>query len=242
MGVVLFLLGVFCQGFLFWRGWRWRGWSIYPFFYAYLSYTTFWTFVLISFPHAHPLYPRVYWDSELGATVLRLLVAWEILRGVFNRGVIRKIAGTAIVVLIVLLALAFWLSGPSPSVSPIADFMRRMALSEGLWTILVFGLAWFYGIQIGKNIWGMAVGFLIFVSSEITNLAAFDLASWFTPIWRFLHPFAYIFMLAVWTWALWDYAPNPHNEIDTSLGSRLLSTWKRRSTALEESIRKVTQP
>ncbi len=242
LSLVLFLVGSCFQGLLFWRGRRWSGWRSYPLFYFYLSYTTFWTVAFLFFPHTHPLYPRVYWDSELGATVLRFFVAWEIFRGVFGRGVIRRIAGTAIFVVMVLLALAFWLTGPSPSVSLVADFMRRMALTAGVWTILVFGIACFYGIRIGKNIWGMAVGFLIFVSSEITNLAAFDLASWFAPIWRFLHPFAYIFMLAVWTWALWDYAPNPYNEISTSLGARLLSTWKRQSTALEETIRKVTQP
>ncbi len=150
--------------------------------------------------------------------------------------------GDVMVVVLVLLALAFWLSGPTPGVSPVIDFMRKMALTAGVWTVLVLGVARFYGIRIGQNTWGMAIGFLIFVSSEIANFAAFDLSSWFIPIWRFVHPFAYVFMLAVWTWLLWDYAPNPQNETDSSLGPLLLSEWQRQSAALDKTIRKVIQP
>ena len=243
IGAVLFLFSVSCQGLLFWRGWRWGGWHAYPFFYIYLSYTSFWTVAFLFFPHAHPLYPKVYWDSELVAAVLRFLVAWEVFRGVFRHGtVIRRIAGDVMVVVLVLLALAFWLSGPTPGVSPVIDFMRKMALTAGVWTVLVLGVARFYGIRIGQNTWGMAIGFLIFVSSEIADFAAFDLSSWFIPIWRFVHPFAYVFMLVVWTWKLWDYAPNPQDETDSSLGPLLLSEWQRQSAALDETIRKVIQP
>src|SRR5260370_15033767 len=182
VGVGLFLIGVSWQGLLFWRGWRWGGWHAYPFFYAYLSYTSFWTVAFLFFPHAHPLYPKVYWDSELVAAVLRFLVAWVVFRGVFRHGtVISTIAGTLIVVVLVLLALAFWLSGPSPGISPVIDFMRKMALSAGVWTVLVLGVARFYGIRIAQNTWGMAIGFLIFVSTEIANFSAFDLSSWVIP-------------------------------------------------------------
>jgi hypothetical protein len=120
--------------------------------------------------------------------------------------------------------------------------MRKMALSAGVWTVFVLGVARFYGIRIGQNTWGMAIGFLIFVSSEIVNFAAFDLSSRFIPIWRFVHPFTYVFMLAVWTWLLWDYVPNPQNETDSPLGPLLLSEWQRQSAALDETIRKVIQP
>ncbi len=242
LGDVLFLISVCCQGLLFWRGWRWGGWQAYPFFYIYLSYTSFWTGAFLFFPHTHPLYPSVYWDSEIVAAALRLLVAWEVFRGVFRQGTVRRIAGTSLVMVLALLALTFWLSGPPPGVSFVIDFMRKMALSAGAWIILVLGVARFYGIRIGQNAWGMAIGFLIFVSSEIANFAAFDLSSWFIPIWRFLHPFAYVFMLAVWTWALWDYLPNPQKEIDSSLESLLLSEWQRQSAALHETIRRVIHP
>lgn len=243
LGIVLFLFGVTCQGLLFWRGWRWRGWHAYPFFYIYLSYTSFWTVAFLFFPHAHPSYPRVYWDSEVVAAVLRFLVAWEVFRAVFRHGtVIRRIAGTVILAVLLLLAIGFWLSGPSPGVSSVVDFMRKMALSAGAWTVVVLGVARFYGIRIGQNTWGMAIGLLTFVSSEMANFAAFDLASWFVPIWRFVHPFAYVFMLGVWTWALWHYVPNPQNEIDSHLGSHLFSKWQRQSAVLGQTIRKIIQP
>lgn len=242
VGAVLFLMSVSCQALLFWRGWRWGGWHAYPFFYIYLSYTSFWTIAFLFFPHGHPLYPSVYWYSEIGAAVLRLLVAWEVFRSLFRQNTVKKIAGIALTIVLTLLALVYWLSGPSPGVSWAIDFMGKMALSAGLWTILVLGVAKFYRIRVGQNIWGMAIGFFIFVSSEIVNFAAHDLSPSFIPIWRFVHPFAYVFMLAVWTRAIWDYAPNPHSETDSSLGSLLLSEWQIQSEALNKTVRKVIQP
>lgn len=241
--IVLYLFGVSCQGLLFWRGWRWGGLHAYPLFYIYLSYTSFWTVALLFFLHA-PWYARVYWGSEVVAAVLRFLVAWEIFRTLFGCGsVIRRIAGTVILAVLLLLALGFWLSGPSPGISLVVDFMRNMALSAGVWTVVVLGVARLYGIRIGRNTWGVAIGLLIFVASEIVNFAAFDLASWFIPIWRFIHPFAYVFMLAVWAWSLWDYAPNPQDErADSSLTPLLLREWQRQSAALDETIRKVIRP
>lgn len=242
VGVVLFLISVSFQALLFWRSWRWGGWRAYPLFYVYLSYTSFWTIAFLFFSHKDPLYPTVYWDSEIVAAVLRFLVAWEVFSSVFRQVTVRRVSGAALIILLALLALAYWLGGPSPGVPPVADFMGKMALSAGLWTILVLGFARFYGISIGQNTWGMAIGFFIFVSSEIVNLAARFLWPWFIPIWRFVHPFAYVFMLAVWTRALWDYAPNPHSETDSSLGSLLLSEWQRQSEALNKTVRKVIQP
>ena len=242
VGVALFLISVSFQALLFWRGWRWSGWHAYPFFFSYLSYTTFWTIAFLFFPHKHPLYPSVYWDSEIVAAVLRFLVAWEVFRSVFRQSTVRKIAASILIIVLALLALAYWLSGPSPGVSSVIDFMRKMALSAGLWIILVLGVARFYRIRIGQNAWGMAIGLFIFVSGEIVNFAARDLSPWFIPIWRFFHPFGYVFMLAIWTWAIWDYSPNPHSETDSSLGSLLLSEWQRQSEALNKTVRKVIQP
>src|SRR5438045_8611040 len=95
LGDVLFLISVCCQGLLFWRGWRWRGWQAYPFFYIYLSYTSFWTGPFLFFPHTHPLYPTVYWHSASVAAALRQLVPCVAFRGVFRQATVSRIGGTA---------------------------------------------------------------------------------------------------------------------------------------------------
>lgn len=239
----LFFLGVASQGLLFWRASRWRGWRAYPFFYTYLSYTAFWTIVLSLFPHSHPLYPKVYWYSDLVAAVLRFLVVWEIFRTAFRPGtVVRKVARRIILAALLLLALVYWWSGPSPGFHPFVDFMRKMSLAAAVWTILVLGIAWFYGIRIGQNIWGMSFGFLVFVSSEIVTFSAVVLVSWFNTFWRFIHPLSYVFMLTVWVWSLWDYVPNLQSEFDSSISPHLFSGWQRQSRALNEAIRRVTRP
>ena len=243
LSVGLFMLGVSSQGLLFWRASRWGGWRTYPFFYTYLAYTAFWTIVFLFFPHSHPLYPKLYWYSDLVAAVLRFLVAWEVFRAAFQRGtVVRKVAGRIVLAALLLLALVYWWSGPSPGFHPIADYMRKMALAASVWTFLVLAIVWFYGIRIGPNLWGMAIGFLVFVSSEIVTFSGFGLAPGLNSFWRYVHPFSYAFMLTVWVWSLWDYVPNLQTQFDSPISSRFFSRWQRQSQALNEAIRRVTRP
>lgn len=244
VGLVFFFAGVSSQALLFWRGCRWCAWRKYPLFFIYLSYTSFFTIFFLFFPHAHPMYARVYWYNELGAAVLRFLVAWEIYRQVFRGGsVVRSIAGSILVGALTLLALVFWAGGPGPGTSLVIDFMRKMALAVATWIVVVIGLAGFYAIPIGRNIWGMAIGFLIFAASQIANFAAFDLSPRFGPIWPLVHPFSYLCMLAVWVWSLWNYAPNPElRSSESSMGPEAISEWQERSAALNKIIRKVINP
>src|SRR5258707_14807324 len=98
LGVAFFLIGVTSQGLLFWRGSRRGGLRPYSFYFFYLSYTLFWTVAFLFFPHTHPLYAKVYWDSALVAAVLRFFVVWEVSRSMFRSGtMIRKVAGTILV-------------------------------------------------------------------------------------------------------------------------------------------------
>ena len=242
---VFYGAGYSLQGLLIWRACRSRAWRYYPFFCSYFMYTCFSGSVqLILALLRYPGYAPIYVLSEAVAAVLRFAVAWELYRHVFHRGsALRSIAGGVLICALILLAFAFWTSGASPGASVSVDFMRKMALSVAAWIVLVMGLARFYRIPVARNIGGMAIGFLAFSASEMADFAAFDLSPRFEAIWRYVHPFSYLCMLAVWVWSLWDYAPNRQlTSTELSIGSQALTHWQDRSSALQDAVWKVIKP
>ena len=70
-------------------------------------------------------------------------------------------------------------------------------------------VARYYGVQLGRNLWGIAVAFGAYASVMTMNNAMVDLGHWFVPYWRLLSPLSFVAMLGMWTWAVWVYAPNP---------------------------------
>ncbi len=236
------LLAHTLQGLLFWRSVKCVLWKRYPFFYAYLLYTAFSSVVqALPFVIRNPAYPKVFWLVQLGSSVLRFGVAAEIYRHVFPRDSgPRRTAGKALVAALTLLAVLFWASGASPGPSIILDFLRKVALSQAVWVLLILGLAQYYGIRIGRNIWGMAAGLLIFVGIDMLNRAASDL---FLLTLRLVSPLAYVSALIIWTFALWNYSPNPQiARVDRSVYIELLSAWKDRWEAIADTVRKVAKP
>jgi hypothetical protein len=208
-------LGLLLQALLFWRAYRCELWRWYPVFYGYLAYTTFWSIVL-SLPLVIrlPGYPKIYWWSQLLAAALRFGVAGEIYRHIFLRdSPLRRRTGATTVAVLILLASVFWIGGIGPDSNVWLDALRKIALSVATWLAVLLGLAGYYRIQMGRNVWGMAVGLLTFTGSELIHLAAMDLLPRWWATWSYVHPIAFVFMLLVWTFALWDYYPNPESSL-----------------------------
>ena len=238
-------LGVTAQCLLLSRGFRCGLWARYPLFYVYVLYTAFWSVVLrLPAVARHPAYPWVYWLSQVIAAVLRFGVAAEIYRHVFpHNSSLRKTAGMVVTAALTLLALSLWTIGASPASSTILDSFRKITLSVAAWIVLVLGMARYYGIRIGRNIWGMTVGLLLFSGSELIYLASVDLFPSLRPIAWNVHPIAYVCMLLIWTWALWNYSPNPEIvPLEKMARHQLLSAWEDRQKAIAYILRKVTKP
>lgn len=241
----LYTAGYVLQVLLLWRVVRLRAWRHYPLFCTYFVYTCCSGSVQLALALLrYSAYVRVYYSTEAVAAILRFAVAWEIYRQVFRRGsTVRNIAGGALGGVLALLALVFWLSVASVGNSAMVDFMRKMALAVAVWMLVVLGLARLYRIPAGRNISGMAIGFVIFAGSEMVDFASFDLAPRLGIIWRYVHPFGYLFMLAVWLWGLWEYAPNPQLvNAEEATRAQGISWWREQSASLEAAIRKVTKP
>jgi len=135
------------------------------------------------------------------------------------------------------------MGGAIPGTSVFPDVIRKISLAVAAWVLVVLGLARYYGVGIGRNLWGMAVGLLIYTGSELVYLSAFDLAPGLWPVWRFVHPLAFVFMLIVWTFALWRHAPNPPSPAtDHALTREFLSAWQDRWAQVSNVLRRMVKP
>lgn len=237
-------VGLLLQSLLFFRAFRCRLWRYYPFFYSYLTYTAVRS-VVLSLPLIirQPFYSKLYWWSHVLAALLRFGIGADIHRYVFPRNSqVRATAGTVVISALALLAFLFWVGGAGPG-HYMLDTLRKIALSVAAWILIVLGLAHHYGIRIGRNVLGMAVGLLIFTGSELVHLAAMDLVPRLSSVWSFVHPIAFVFMLMIWTSTLWRYSPNPGTSVlDEASARELLSIWQDRWEQIPVALRKLVKP
>lgn len=138
---------------------------------------------------------------------------------------------------------AFWTFASYRAVpSPYYALERGLGFPQAVLTLGILLLAGYYQVQIGRNIWGMAVGFGGYVSVSTVNFALFDLYHSFLPYWQVLVPLSFNAMLAVWIWAVWDYAPNPPIVVaDAAEQAMALRWWWERWKGTLSNARKVVR-
>jgi hypothetical protein len=244
-GHAIFVVGLSLNLLLVWRCLKTRQVRSYPFFFCYVFYTFLRDAVLSTrFLRQYGGYAKIFWLCYMGETLLWFAVGWEVFRQTFPGGsVMRRIASRALVCALLLLGLIFYLTGTPPGSHLIADFVRKIALSVAVWLLLVWALARYYEVAVGRNVWGMGNGLLALVSSHISNFAAIDISSRFEPVWSLLQPFVFTVSLAFWTVTMWSYAPNPKPiGLSETLQQEALSYWQERWVALETTIRKAIKP
>jgi len=234
-------LGLALHALLLWRCLKERHWNHYPFFFSYLAYTFLLTLVLVALREiGHPAYTLIFWDSMLGAVLLRFCVAWEVYRNIFSpESAVREIAGRALVAVMVIIAAAFYLFSSQPG-GFFPDLERKAGLAVVAWLAVLLPVARYYGVPISLNIWGMAVGMGLFTSVSIANFATFDTIPSFLPYWRLVSPFSFLAMMLIWTWTLWSYAPEPQpGRFNKLLLQAALAKWKQSWNHLGLSIRRA---
>lgn len=226
----LLIVAVLLELLLLWRIQREQMWHRYPLFLVYLCFDLGRTVVLFGVMNFRSaIYKPLYWYSESIAIVLRFFIVWEIFRNIFmdlaiHRGVSKALRLAFFGSVIVFLTAR--ISDQSKLFFP--DMERKLGCVQVVLLVLILLTARYYRIMLGRNVWGMAVGFGIYVSISMANFSAIELARSFFHYWQLIGPVSFVVMLAVWTWGLWVYAPNPilrgHPRADAQM---YLDQWKR---------------
>ncbi len=208
---IIFAFGVGLQSLLLWRCMKTGLWRRYPLFFGYFLYTVVETTAQFVVFHVwYRWYAWVYWLSDLMAVFLKFAVGWEVFRHTFPCGsALREIAGRVLVLFLVLLAAAFYFGSGRPGSLMIPDMERKAGLAVAAWFVIVLAMARYYRVPFGRNIWGITVGIGTYLSISVVLWAAYSPSGPFLRFWHFAWPVSFGIMLAIWTWAMWSYAPNP---------------------------------
>lgn len=120
---------------------------------------------------------------------------------------------------------------------------RSFGFAQAVLILLILIVARYYHVQMGRNVWGIAVAFGMYSSLIIANSAFLDLLHSFLPYWTVLAPLSLVAMLAIWTWAVWIYAPNPAPVVGVMDAEDVaLRSWSEGWGQTLSTVRKVMNP
>lgn len=184
----------------------------YLLFYTYIASVLVVSALLYVAPG---LYLRFYWPSEFVTAALGCGVIVEISGQVFAQHVSldRFVRWIAIIVFGAIFAVfaihALLLPHWKPAANP-ADLERDLRIAQAIALLTIVLLTGYYGIEIGKNMKGMILGFGVYVGASIITLTVrLFIGVRFSPAWRIIQPASYDAALLIWAVALWSYQPAP---------------------------------
>jgi hypothetical protein len=208
----VWLSGIFVLGVILVRSVPGKSLARYPLFYAYVASVLFTS----AFFYVKPsLYVRFYWTMQFVTLSLGCGVIFEISRFVFAEHVsldrvVRWIMGTTFGMIFFLVAIHAFLLPHWNLSKNTADLERDLRLAQAVALLTIVFLTQYYGIEIGKNMKGMILGFGVYVGASIISLTLqLFVGDRFMPAWIIIQPSSYLAALLIWTVALWSYEPAP---------------------------------
>ena len=226
--------------------------SKYALFYVYLSFVLATSSALLLFYLAKSRYYRdLYWYVEFLGAALGCAVVWEIYRGALAR--FPGAARMARNVLVFLFALVVskvvadaWRGAVRWPFGTMVELERDLRGVQGGALIGLMAVVGFYRIPLGRNLWGMTLGYALLVGSNMITLTLRVLFGYsFQKAWVYLQPVSYLAVLCVWCISLWSYKPaalaarDPKIEQDYKL---LANTTSRALIQAGTQLRKALRP
>jgi len=221
-GWVLSLTGVFLELLILCRASSSGTLRRYPLFYSYLALVFLAdvyrdvVFFLYGDVALHlPVYRNLYFATEF----LSLLVGYGVILEVTRKS-FEPYAGaerfSRYLVVAIFLAIFGYVgiktvasAGWAPATS-LRELERDLRAVQALVIAGVVAIALYYGIEIGRNIGGIMLGYGLYTASTVCTLA---LRSYGGPlalgITFSIQRYSYLFCLIIWAVALWFYQPNP---------------------------------
>lgn len=209
---VIPFVGTFLEGLLCWRLAARRSWGSWPYFSIFVFYTFLRDIALFQVSRYEPRwFPAFYWRGETLSLFLRFLVIWEFFRGLFPvRSTLHDLAWKTLLTLEILalpvVFLLFWIQMSHAHTvyahfSPL--FEQYISLMQVSLLLAPAAVARYYGVALGRNMWGLGFGFGIYLAVCSIDFAGLQVSRKFLPYWHLLSPITFICMILVWLWAFW---------------------------------------
>jgi hypothetical protein len=202
----------------------------------YLRFPIFYTYSAVVFVSAvwgllaHRLGPRPYWYT---------FWTWQIISIVLGYGVVLEITHLAFKnypgaekfarywgflafgVIFLGAGIAAKLDKIPAVQNHLDGFERDLRIVQAVFLFIVAVVVLHYGIELGKNLSGLAIGFGIYIAAAIVNMAlSVKFGDRYLAVFTEAQSVAYLVTLGVWTVALWSPAkvkstpPNSQLEVD----------------------------
>jgi hypothetical protein len=186
----------------------------YPFFYAFIAGALAVDSLLIYvYARVPNIYLSCYWAGEFLTLALACGIVLEIFRHVLSAypGVERFARNTGIFAFGVILCAGLYrlLTRLGTVGRTMADLETSVRVVQAIFLLTVLALISYYGIQIGRNMRGMMLGYGFSIASTLLNLSAYSYAGRFADGFLIFRQVGYAISIAIWTVTLWSYAPNP---------------------------------
>ncbi len=208
------------------RGVRARLLGAYQFFYTYIASSAVGSIALAGiFAVADDTerYHQWYWAIQL----ITLVTGYGILLEIFNHVLapypgaakFARFAGIGSFAAIFCFALVAPLVMPHWSRGTLIEFERDLRCVQALFICVLLAVISYYGVGIGKNIKGMALGYGLYILTSLISLAVRAYAGpSFDAVWNVVQPLSFDTSLLIWVVALWSYCPNPAPDSSIHLG------------------------
>ncbi len=219
LGMVVGYGSVGLEALLLWRASQGRLLPRFLFFYSYLIYVFCGSFALWVVYWTRPsFYAPTYWFYFLLSILVEFAVLLEISDHIFQPFPAIRHLGRALTILI---SFTFALVYILPAIlyshgrsTALLDFALRASVTKAVIVAVLVFTAHHFGLQLGKNVAGLMLGFSTYLGVNVANFAAaqsFGQALYARILWV-MSPLAYTLCLLVWTIALWKLAPMPRTD------------------------------
>lgn len=184
----------------------------YTLFYAYLSCVFLVSFFLLVIYLAEPnYYAPLYWSGEFVGVVLGCGVVWEIYRQALGRfpGAARMARNVLVLILLVIVSKVLantWNGAVRWPAGIVVEVERNLRAVQAMALIGLVVVIAFYRVPLGQNLWGMMLGYGVFIGTSVIILALrVLLGDSFQTAWHYLQPLSYLAVLCIWCATLWSY-------------------------------------
>jgi hypothetical protein len=216
LSLILWWTGLALEFAILFRGLRAKMISRYPYFYAYVLCVFVVSAGLYVGSQLSPgFYNRWYWPTQFVTLVMGCGVLLEILERTLEsyagaRRLLRSLCLAFMVAVMCYGAVKVASGTLLSNLGSSAEVERDLRAVQVIFLVAMLAVVSYYRIRFGRNVRGLVLGFGTYVGISMIALAIFAVfGPRFQKIWGHLQSSSYLFALAVWTFALWSYAPNP---------------------------------